>query len=76
MPKTTWIPCEKPTNGRKVARAGISPPWFASAERFGLEFFRADSQLYACVTNKGEKPKGGGLALAAGQSQWYVVERS
>ena len=76
MATTTWIPCEKPLNGRKVAGTKVSPPWFASAERFGLEFYRAESQLYACVTNKGDKPKGGGPSLAAGQSQWYLVNRS
>ena len=75
MLTTTWIPCEQPPAGRKVARAKASPPWFASADRYVLEYYRSDGQLYACVTNKGDKPKGSRPALSAGESQWYLVCR-
>jgi len=75
MLRTTWIPCEQPPRGRKLARARVSPPWFASADRYALEYYRADGQLYACVTNTGDKPKAGRPALSAGESQWYLVRR-
>ncbi len=76
MPTTTWIPCEQAPSGRKLARARLSPPWFASAEHYAIEFYRADSQLYARVTNTGDKPKAGGHGLSAGESQWYVIHRN
>ena len=73
MPTATWMPCESPTKP-KPSRTKVEAPWFASAEHYSLAFFRADGQLYACVTNDGPKPKGGGSAFATGDSQWYLVQ--
>ena len=75
MPSATWVPCESPTKP-KPSRTKVAAPWFASAEHYALEFFRADGQLYACVTNEGPQPKGGGSAFATGDSQWYLIERA
>ena len=74
MPTATWVPCESPDKP-KPSKTKVPAPWFASAEHYAMEFFRADGKLYACVTNEGPKPKGGGSAFATGDSQWYLIER-
>ena len=74
MPTATWVPCESPTLP-VPSKAKVAAPWFASAEHYALQFFRAEGQLYARVTNEGPKPKGGGSMFTTGECQWYVVHR-